>query len=111
MEARKRQQDISCITAQRSASCLRCLSHGSLPYQPAEARLSAGLYLYVDIARARAQPADGLDEGDTRRDQGETSVLLVPLHRVLCAFDGQHPMLSGEITLSQSRRAWTGGMG
>lgn len=45
----KRQQDISCITAQHSASCPRCLSHGSLPYQPAEVKLmSAGFDLYVD---------------------------------------------------------------
>lgn len=38
-------------------------------------------------------------------------MLLVPLHQVLCVFDGQHPMLSGEITLSQAghgRVGWDG---
>lgn len=71
----------------------------------------------IDIARARAQPVDGQTRGQTDRPdqtrprQGETSVLLVPLHQVLCVFDGQHPMLSGEITLSQpghGRVGWDG---
>lgn len=40
-------------------------------------------------------------------------MLVVPLHQVLCVFDGQHPTLSGEITLSQAGRGRVGwdGMG
>lgn len=61
----------------------------------------------VQISRVRALSRRA-DRPDTHR--GETSVLLVPPHRVLCAFDGQHPKLSGEITLSQAGhgRVWDG---
>lgn len=95
--------------------CLRCLSlslslsHGRFPHQPAECQTKVGCR-HVDALnrqfryRACARSAGGRTDQTHR---GETSVLLVPLHRVLCAFDGQHPMLSGEITLLPGR-AWAG---
>lgn len=67
----------------------------------------------ISRVRALSRWTDRQTDRQTRPQQGETSVLVVPLHQVLCVFDGQHPTLSGEITLSQAGRGWVGwdGMG
>jgi hypothetical protein len=56
----------------------------------------------VDIARARALPADGQQDGQTRHIREKLRCFSSRFIKCLCAFDGQHLMLSGEITLSQA---------